>query len=171
MAEHGVKAGTIAKPYGLRGEVQLILLPQNTEYLKEGTFLFIDMDGQWVPFYLEEVDMISAEQAIVKFEFIVDKDAAAKMNGRELRFDPKLSIREKDGNTSLLSLTGYIAIDEQKGELGAISKIIVQAANPLWLVQVNETEILIPATEDFVKKIDHKKQILYLDLPAGLTEV
>jgi 16S rRNA processing protein RimM len=32
-------------------------------------------------------------------------------------------------------------------------------------------EIIIPATKDFIQKIDHKNSLLHLDLPEGLTEL
>ncbi len=66
MAEPGgIKAGKISKPYGLQGEVHIILIPSTAKFIEPGTPLFIDLDGQRVPFFMESVDLVSDEQAIV----------------------------------------------------------------------------------------------------------
>jgi 16S rRNA processing protein RimM len=171
MAALGVKAGKIAKPYGLRGELQLILLPDTAENIEEGTFLFIEMDGQRVPFFIENIDLVANDQAIVKLEYIGDKDDASRVAGCDIWFDPRLRIRQASDKSGLLSLFGYVVIDEKNGELGTIKEVLSQSSNPLWLIQGRSGEILVPAVEEFVKLVDHKKQQLHLSLPAGLTEI
>ena len=81
------KAGTISKPYGLRGEVNILLEPEAGKYIEPDHPLFIDIDGQRVPFFVEEVELVSADQAIVKFEFIESLEEAKKVAGCSLYFD------------------------------------------------------------------------------------
>jgi len=170
-AQDGIKAGRVAKPYGLRGELQLILLPSSTEYLKEGTFLFIDLDGQRVPFFLEDVEVLNPEQAIVKFEFVDDKEEARKFTGSTVYFDPALKLKTKDEDPGPLALEGYTVVDEKQGELGTIREVLSNKANPLWVIEGNQGEILVPATADFIRKVESRRQILRVDLPEGLTGV
>ncbi len=43
--------------------------------------------------------------------------------------------------------------------------------NPVWVIEHAGNEIMIPATEDFIQKIDHKNKVLHLDLPEGIMEL
>ena len=46
----GVKAGKISKPYGLHGELNMILDPEAGKQIETNNPLFINIDGQRVPF-------------------------------------------------------------------------------------------------------------------------
>ncbi len=83
----GVKAGKISKPYGLQGDVHIILIPVVAQKLKPGNPLFIDLDGQRVPFFMESVDLVGPEQAIVKVEFISSVEEARKLIGCDVYID------------------------------------------------------------------------------------
>ena len=67
----GEKAGRISKPSGLRGEVNIILEPEAGIRIVPDTPLFIDIDGQRVPFFVEEIELVSKDHAIIKFELLI----------------------------------------------------------------------------------------------------
>jgi 16S rRNA processing protein RimM len=169
--QEGVKAGKISKPYGLQGEVHILIIPVAAQKLKPGIPLFIDMDGQRVPYFIESVELIAPEQAIVKVEFINSVEEARKIVGQEVFLDP----RDSDDNIVMSiapgQLTGYLAIDLNLGEVGVIADHIPNEMNPVWVIRNKSGSILIPATEDFIKSIDHEKNILLLNLPEGITEL
>jgi len=167
----GVKVGKISKPYGLKGEVHIILIPVVAQKLKVGTPLFIDIDGQGVPFFMESVDLVSDEQAIVKVEFISSLEEARKYAGHEVYLDA-LDAGSSDKQVDEVDeVLGYRVFDLKLGEIGTVSDIIPSKMNPVWVIEHAGNEIMIPITEDFIQKIDHKKRSLHLDLPEGLTEL
>jgi len=169
--QSGLKAGKISKPYGLQGDVHIILLPAVAQILKAGNPLFIDLDGQRVPFFMETLERLSEEEAIVKFEFISSVEEARKISGREVFLDLRDSggLKDPEGITS--QLMGYRVMDLKLGEIGKITDYIPGSMNPVWVIEKAGNEMMIPATRDFIQKIDPEKEIVFLDLPEGLTEL
>lgn len=167
----GLKAGKISKPYGLQGDVHIILIPVVAQKLKPGNPLFIDLDGQRVPFFMESVDLHGPEQAIVKVEFISSVEDARKLAGCNVYIDG-LENSELDSFTaSPLHLIAYHVHDVNLGDIGVVDDHLPNKMNPVWVIRHEGREILVPATEDFIQKIDHKSKKLYLNLPEGMMEL
>ena len=167
----GPPAGKISKPYGIRGEVQAILLPQMTDFIKTGIPLFIDIDGQRVPFFIEEADLVARDQAILKLEFIESVEDAEKVSGREIYLDPAAWPKHNQIKDEPGMLIGYQVRDRNLGELGEITGYQPGKMNPMWFVRMEGKEIMVPATSAFIIKTDHRGRKVLLDLPEGMTEL
>ena len=167
----GVKAGKISKPYGLQGEVHIILIPVVAQKLKPGIPLFIDIDGQRVPFFIESLDLVSNVQAIAKLEFINSLAEARAYVGYEVFLDQRDAGDSEQKANRVDEVLGYRVIDLNLGEIGRVSDIVPSEMNPMWVIEHAGKEIMIPATDDFIQKIDHKNSLLHLDLPEGLTKL
>jgi 16S rRNA processing protein RimM len=61
-------------------------------------------------------------------------------------------------------------MDQTLGELGVSDAVDDSTMNVLFVVKKNDREYLVPATEDFILKIDEPRKILHVDLPQGLIE-
>ena len=164
----GAKAGTISKPYGLRGEVNILLEPEAGKFIEPDHPLFIDIDGQRVPFFVEELEEVSREQAIVKFEFIDSLDEAKKVAGCTLYFDVAHIPKAAGEAFDLRSLVGYLAFDGKVGELGKVIDFIPHEMNPVFIIDYSGRELLVPAVQEFIVQIDAQSQKLHLNLPEGL---
>ena len=171
LGPEGVKAGRISKPYGLRGEVISILEPQSRINIEPGNPLFIDIDGQRVPFFVEEVEMLSRGQAILKFEFIDSLEEARKVAGCDIYFDKEQDPDSSFESEDLTRLIGYMATDKNTGLLGKISEYLPHPMNPVFVIQSEGRELIVPAIWDFIDQIYPKKQTVHFILPEGLTEL
>ena len=169
--QDGLKAGKISKPYGLQGDVHIILIPAVAKELKSGNPLFIDLDGQRVPFFMETVDLVSDDQAIVKVEFVNSVDEARKIVGHEVYLDIQDTSKTADHSREPMEMIGYQVLDLRLGEVGKLTELIPNEMNPVWVIKYSGREIMIPATEAFIEKVDHKNKVLYLDLPEGIMEL
>ena len=167
----GAKAGKISKPNGLRGEVNVILEPEAGNYIETDHPLFIDIDGQRVPFFVEEVELVSKDQGIIKFEFIESLDEARTVAGCKLYFDPAHTPTPVQKADDLNSVVGYRAFDRNMGELGIVSAFIPQSMNPVFIIDFKGKELMVPAAQDFIEQIDSQNQKLHLILPDGLTSL
>lgn len=167
----GVKAGKITKPHGLRGEVNIILEPEAGNYIETDNPLFIDIDGQRVPFFVEEVELVSKDQAIIKFEFIDTLETAREVSGCSLYFDNSHQPDSIEAGDDLANLIGYTASDRESGLLGKISDYLPNPMNPVFVIQSESKELMVPAVRDFIDHINPKKQSIQFILPEGLTEL
>jgi len=167
----GVKAGKISKPYGLQGDVHIILIPVVAQKLKVGNPLFIELDGQRIPFFIEALDLVSSDQAIVKLEFINSVEEARKVCGSDVYLDALKKGDTAPSSDTNIPLIAYRVFDRRLGSIGVLTDFIPNDMNPMWVVEYDGRELMIPATEDFIQKTDHKNKVLYLDLPEGITEL
>lgn len=168
LVPDGAKAGKISKPYGLRGELNIILEPQAGNNIEPDNPLFIDIDGQRVPFFVEAVELLSREQAIIKFEFIDSLEAARKLTACSVYFD-SIDQPESTEEEDLASLIGYTASDSRSGALGRIADYLPHPMNPVFVIQSEEKELLVPAVFDFIQHINKEEQSIQFILPEGLT--
>ena len=171
LVPDGAKAGKISKPYGLRGEVNIILEPEAGKHIEPDHPLFIDIDGQRVPFYVVELELGSKDQAIIKFEFIDSIEDARRVAGCSLYFDPAHEPMPVKKEGDLHSVVGYQAFDRHMGELGQISAFIPNSMNPVFIIDYKGRELMVPAVPDFIVKIDSPNQKVHLILPEGLTSL
>jgi len=167
----GAKAGRISKPYGLRGEVNTILEPQAGNNIEPDNPLFIDIDGQRVPFFVEEVELVSSERAIIKFEFVDTLEAARVVSGCDIYFDMRHQPDPSDTGDEMAKLIGYSASDRESGPLGLISDYLPHPMNPVFVIQSESKELIVPAVEDFIDNINPEEQSIQFILPKGLTEL
>lgn len=166
----GVKAGKISKPYGLHGELNMILEPEAGQ-IEINNPLFINIDGQRVPFFVKEFDPVSLDQAIVKFEFIDNIEQARAVSGCEVYFEPEKRSAAQDVENDYRALIGYDASDHIVGYLGKVTDFVQHDMNPVFVIDHGGKELLIPAVDDLIKQINHKKQSIHFFLPEGLTSL
>jgi len=171
LVPEGAKAGKISKPYGIRGEVNIILKPNAGNNIEPDNPLFIDIDGQRVPFFVEEVELVSTEQAIIKFEFIDTMEAAREVSGCDLYFHIRHQSDTSETGEDLADLIGYTASDRELGLLGRISDYVPHPLNPVFVIQSEKKELMVPAVRDLIDYINPEEQSIQFILPEGLTSL
>jgi 16S rRNA processing protein RimM len=171
LVPEGAKAGKISKPYGLRGEVNIILEPLAGNHIEPDNPLFIEINGQRVPFFVEELELLSMEQAIIKFEFIDTLEAAREVSGCSIYFDAKNQPDSPEEEDDLTRLVGFTASDSKSGQLGIIVDYLPHPMNPVFVIQSKDREILVPAVMDFIEHINTEDHSILFILPEGLSSL
>jgi len=167
----GAKAGKISKPYGLQGQVVLILSPEAGKHIEPDNPLFIQLDGQRVPFFVQEFEQLSGDQAIIKFEFIESIEEARKLSSCEVYFDPARKQITQDSPNRFSAVIGYKAYDRDLGFLGKVTDYIHHDMNPVLVIDFKENELMVPAVDPFIQEIDPNAQSIHFILPEGLTSL
>ncbi|MDR2948320.1 MAG: ribosome maturation factor RimM [Prevotella sp.] len=165
------KIGKLIKPHGIKGEVSFAF--DNDVFDRvDCPYLICRIDGIFVPFFIEEYRFKGSETALITFEDIDTETKAQRMSGLEVYFLRKYYEQEteEDIEYSWNFFIGFSVTDKIAGKLGIIEAIDDKTLNTLFLIKDGDKEIIIPATEDFIEKINAKKKILYLDLPEGLIQ-
>lgn len=163
------KIGKFIKPHGIKGEMNFSF--ENDVFDRvDCPYLICRIDNILVPFFIEEYRFKGKETALIKFEDIDNEEKARRMSGLEVYFPRKYYEEESNDDIeySWNFFIGFSVIDKIAGKLGIIEDIDDKTINTLFLVKDGENELIIPATEDFIEKVDAKKKVLYLDLPKGL---
>ena len=163
------KIGKLIKPHGIKGEISFAF--ENDIFDRvDCPYLICRIDGIFVPFFVDEYRFKGSETALITFEGVDSEEKAMLMSGLEVFFPRKYFEEESDDDIdySWNFFIGFSVVDKVAGNLGTIEEIDDKTINTLFLVKNDDEDLIIPATEDFVEKIDAKKRILYLNLPEGL---
>ncbi len=160
--------GYVAKLHGFKGEVSLFLDVTNPEDYYNIDNVFIDINNQLTPFFIESFKLKNHPFAAVKFEGI-NSEMDAKIILRKNLYLPSSILKKLEGNNFYdHEVVGYKVIDEQYGEVGVLESIIDLSVNPLIQVMNGTKEVLIPLLDDLVKKVDRDNKILHINAPSGL---
>lgn len=165
-----LRVGHTQKPYGIRGEIMVLF--HKAEYADIDTeYYFLEIDGIPVPFFVEEFTFATDVSARVKFEDVNDEKTASRYVNLEV-FLPREAVDAgyMPDSDDRESFVGYTLMDQHGETLGVIREVDRTTLNVLFIVQQEERELLIPATEDFIVAIDAEKKILEMFLPEGLTD-
>jgi 16S rRNA processing protein RimM len=168
MKDH-FKIGTIIKTRGLKGELQLYVDLENLDAINF-TAVFIDMAGKLVPYFVQSVKY----QKNTAWLFLEDVDTiekASKLVKKDVYLSSKLKPKKKKTEFTLKDLKGFIAIDENEGELGEILEIQELPQQFIATVNYQNREVLFPLNETIIKGIDLEGGEVYVDLPEGLLDI
>ncbi|MBE6284940.1 MAG: 16S rRNA processing protein RimM [Bacteroidaceae bacterium] len=162
--EDFVYYGKFLKPHGTKGEIGLegdsILLGEECD------FVACDIDGILVPFFFETRRTKNSDTLIVKIERMESAEEVRFLTNREAYIP-----REWTEDSEALSWSffrGFIAVDENLGELGEITDIDESTINTLFVIDNDGEEILVPAQEEFIIGIDQENREILFNLPEGL---
>ena len=130
----------------------------------------LDMPRQGM---VEKVDMIDDETALVYFDCIDNRNDASELVGSHCL------VQLDDGQRETMALSpaswaGWIVVDDEFGELGAVLDIIDNPGQMLLEVEraaddaSSDGSLLIPLVDEFVLDADPETQEIRTHIPAGL---
>jgi 16S rRNA processing protein RimM len=163
--------GYVAKLHGFKGEVSLFLDVTNPEDYQTLDAVFIEINGQLSPFFVESFKLKNKGFAAVKFEG-VNTENDARLILRKNLFLPAQILPKLSGTHFYdHEVVGFTVVDVHYGEVGKLESIVDLQVNPLIQIMKDEKEVLIPLIEGVVVELDRKKKIMTINAPAGLIEL
>ena len=163
--------GYVAKLHGFKGEVSLFLDVTNPEDYETLDSLFIEINGQLSPFFIQEFKLKNKGFAAVKFEGVNSENDARILLRKNLFLPAQILPPLSGKNFYDHEVVGFTVIDESFGEVGIIETIIDLQVNPLIQIMNGSKEVLVPLIEGIVENVDRKNKTLTINAPAGLIEL
>lgn len=163
-----VTVGTVRRTRGLRGELVVEShsdLPDRFEQLEK--VYLVTPQGER-PVTIRSVRAQSDAEIWIKFDEITHREEAIHLRGATLEIDLEARPAPPEGEYYYDQLEGLRVLDLAGKELGTVSQVIPRGAQDLYSVTTEQGEVLVPATETIVKKIDLAAGTMVLDPPAGL---
>jgi 16S rRNA processing protein RimM len=162
--------GQLIKPHGINGEMSFsftsdVFDTQNTP------FFVVEVQGIFVPFFIEEYRFKSNETALIKLQDITSDEKARQFAGQTV-YLPKTYLDQVEADEIELDyFVGFTLIDSNKGEIGIISEVDQTTENALFVIPTTNDELLIPVGDDYIVEIDHDNKRIKVTLPEGLLEL
>jgi len=160
--------GYVAKLHGFKGEVSLFLDVTNPEDYSTLDAVFIDINDQLTPFFVESLKLKNNGFAAVRFEGLNDEASAKKLLRKELYLPAQVLPKLEGTNFYDHEVVGFKVFDKNYGEVGILKQVVDFKVNPLLQVMNGEKEVLIPLLENTVQKVDREKKELHVIAPEGL---
>lgn len=161
------KIGTLTRTHGIGGELSMKFTDDVWDRA-DADYVFLEVDGIQVPFFLEGWRFRSDSVALLKFQDIDSSESALEYVGADVYFPHDLTPEpSEDDEYTWRHFTGWKVVDDIAGEIGEIEHVEDSTANTIFFVG----DKLIPATEDFIERIDAKERTIYMNLPEGLLDL
>ncbi len=161
--------GFLQKPHGVKGEIALTLGEGIYAENIDPEFLLLDIDNGLVPFYVESYRVKSNKSIYIKLETVDSENKAKDLSGTQVYLD-KDDLEESDEYIPI-ALKGYKVNDKIKGYVGTIIDLQEISDNPIFILDYEGKEVLMPIHEDFILNIDDGNKTLETQLPEGLVDL
>lgn len=170
-ADELFQLGKIVRTFGSKGELVFQIDTEIYDRIKKLESVFVKINENLVPFFIENLERRPKNQAIVKLYDVENTDDASAIEGC-LVFIP-LDLLPKIKGSQLLSyeIEGFTVIDAVLGETGIVRTVLEMPQQSLLAIDFNGKEILVPIVDEIVKKIDRKKKTIHIEAPEGLIDL
>lgn len=166
-----VELGRFGKSHALEGEVRFFCEPSLTALLKVGGLLYIRQKNEFLPIRILSVRQQpgkskpgqTSELFFVKFDRIQNREEADRLrdHGLFVQNSPEITalLEEADSSDSV-DYIGYVVMNG-KTRFGAVQDILETPAHPIFVVLLENREVLIPFTEPFIQGEDPENRVLF----------
>ncbi len=162
--------GKIVAVFGLQGELVLVhRLGKKTSLKGLKTIFLEERKDEMLPWFVESARAKSDQEVFLKLEGLDTKETARRVVQKEVWLT-ETDFEQFAGRSAPISLVGYRMIDGGT-DLGEILEVIEQPHQVLCKIDLEGKEALIPIHEETLRKLDHKKKLVYVELPDGLLDV
>ena len=170
MNVNHVKVGTVVSKHGYKGDIKINISSFNLNTFPDLANLFIELDGSFIPFSINEIRSFSKNVLIVKLKEINSEEEVDEIIHKNIYVDSTKIESKKDSGFFYDDLINFnVFKDSQK--IGTIENINDDLPQPVFEIKYNSRVVLIPIHEDLIKEIDKENNIIHLDIPDGLLEI
>jgi len=163
--------GKIAKKFSFKGEVLVFLDTDEPEMYENLESMFVEFNGQLIPFFIENASIHRTKFLRVLFEDMNTEEDADKIIGCEV-YLPLTMLPKLEGDKFYFhEIIGFDVQDKRLGFIGNITAINDSNAQTLFEIEFKETQILVPMIDEFIIKLDRENKTIHLNTPDGLVDL
>lgn len=161
--------GSFLKPHGIKGEIAAEL-DINCEEVAELTCIVCDMDGIYVPFFINNARTKGRDTVLLSIDGIKDEKEAGAFTGKTIyALSQEVESEDFSDGMFVTDLAGFTIIDDRNETIGVIDYIDDSTANILFVVTDKDGEtVYIPAAEEFITALDPNNKTITMRLPEGI---
>lgn len=172
--EQLIAIGHYNKPHGVNGELSATF-DVDVELLPHFSCLVSDIDGIYVPFFVEGVRAKNVSTALVDIDGINDETEATLLVNKEI-FVLKTQYEQlsHDEDSDEYPPDYFIGFKVWDGDdfVGNVTDVNDATQNVLFVIKREDgTEVNVPAVDDLILEIDEKQKKIVMNLPEGLLSI
>ena len=164
-----LECAIIINTHGVRGDVKLESLCDSPDVLADLKRVFVHENGKYREIKVIHTSIFK-QFVLATLEGVTDMDQAAAMKGTTLDAS-RDAFDLEEGDYFIADLIGLPIIDVDNGKTyGTVKEVINRGASDIYVVKTPNGERMMPAVEEFVKKIDLDKGIFVKTIPGLLSD-
>ena len=172
--EELIAIGRYNKPHGVVGEISATI-DVDIETLDNLSCLVSDIDGIFVPFFVDACRPKSSETVLLIIDGIEsEKEASRLVNHDIFALKREFMAASMDDDADAYPLDyfiGFVLMDSDNTRVGEIIAVDEQTENAIFIVDRDGEELMVPATDDLIVEFDMDKKVMVMDLPQGLLDL
>lgn len=162
--------GYISKRVGNKGELAFVMDVDEPSRYKKLQTVFGELNGTLVPFFIQAIQL-RGTTAVVSLEGIDSINRAEELVGTSLYLPLNMLPALKGKKFYFHEVPGFTVFDTKYGEVGVIEKVLDFPQQAIFQIKKGEQEILIPAKEEFIIRIDRDAKKIEIQAPEGLIDI
>ena len=163
--------GTIVSKFSFKGEVLIKLDSDDPEMYEGLESVFITIGNNLVPFFIERSSLHKSNLLRIKFEDI-DNEHDAEALLKQKIYLPLDALPKLSGNKFYYhEVIGFEVVDVNYGRVGVITHVNDRSSQPIFEIEHEGQQILIPLHDDFLKEVNRKDKRVIVEAPEGLIEL
>jgi 16S rRNA processing protein RimM len=148
-----IAVGKIIGLHGNQGWVKILVYSDVPDRFKNVRILYIDFESDFEGKVISD-QKFNAKGLLLKFRGIIRREEARELVGKELYLPEREKVELSEDYFFIHDLLGLDVFDEKGNYFGLVDEVLKMGANEIYIVKNKGKEILIPANEEFVKKVD-----------------
>jgi 16S rRNA processing protein RimM len=164
--------GKVTKTSGYKGSLMFFFDVDDLSRYNDLEAVFIDIHGELIPFVINGLQFkAGSNTAYVSLEDVTDEEQASALVNCNL-YLPVSFLPPLTGNKFYYhEVIGFTVIDKNFGQLGKITSVNDNGPQALISIEHSKKEILIPVSDEIIKKVDREKKVIEVETPEGLIEI
>lgn len=164
-----IAVGKITQAHGMAGWLKVMPysgIPQRFDMLRT---LYVDTDFGLQGYIVEDVKA-QQKDVLLKLKNVDSRDAAQKLGRHDLLVPAEQAIELPDNSYFVHDLIGIEVQDEAGEILGHVVEVLTNSGNDIYVVKKDQQELLIPAVEAFIKRVDIQQGWMVVELIDGMLD-
>ncbi len=155
--------GQVAAPRGFKGHIKVDVETDFPDRFSPSSVVYIDRK----PVTITDVSWQKG-RAVIKLDGLNTDTEAKKLNGKLVEIHNSQLRDLPEGRHYFFQLIG-LEVKTTGGELiGKVTEILTTSGSNIYVVQGENGEVLVPATDEFVKSIDTETGVITIEPVDGL---
>jgi 16S rRNA processing protein RimM len=164
-----IQLGSIYRPHGVKGMMKVKVDPLYMDELLGLKAIFLQTKVGNLPYFIQSVEAISDDMALLQLEDIDTKEKAAELVKAPLMAESEvLDIVTAEEWSDVV---GYILFDKQMGIIGPIDHVLEMPQQVLAEVHYQGKDILVPLHDDLILEVDALEKKVIMNLPEGYFDI
>lgn len=163
-----LEIGQIVNTFGIKGMVKVKPFTDDIKRFDSLKKVYIEKNSNKKEYEIEEVKY-HKNMVLIKFEGIENIEQAERLRNSYLTISRNSAEELEEGRYYVVDLLGLEVYTDEQILLGTLEDIFNTGSNDIYVVKNKEgKQILLPAIQDVIKKIDIENKKVIVHLLPGL---